>query len=242
MTNEISSDVVSEPAQSSLAHDEPVIPQSKANKLVGNAREEGRQSGYKNGYKQAFDDLQKSQPVGSDSVNVRNENINKPVEENIKKIVSDAIQESQAKLHEQARQFQAQQEHQKTISELAGKINDAAKRIPDFAETLSQVGNFAEAPALLHYANRVDNSGDVLYELAKYPHKAGQIISVIQAGTPTIAEKLIRDLSKSIKDNNQASGDRLPDEPLSQLRPSNIGIGKAQSDTGSLVNKFKGKY
>lgn len=242
MTNEISSESVSDPTQSSLAQDEHVIPQSKANKLVGNAREEGRQAGYKNGYKQAIDDFQKSQPVSNDRGSFNTENMHGASESNIAKIVSEEIQKSHSKIQEQAAAFQAQQEHQKTINELAGKINDAAKNIPDFADTLSEVRNFADAPALLHYANRVDNAGEVLYELAKHPGKAVQVISAIQAGTSTIAEKLIRDLSKSIKDNNQASGDKLPDEPLSQLRPSNIGIGKAHSDTGSLVNKFRGKY
>lgn len=239
MTNEINSEgLTNSDAVSHAETSEKFVPQSKVNELI----KEKIQSAKEKGYRQALEDFQKSSDsvsVGNNSAHSRSAGVD---EGSIKKIVSEALQDNQAKMQEQIRAQQAQQVHQQTVSELAGKINDAAKKIPDYADTLSQVGNFAEAPAILHYANKVDNAGEVLYELAKYPHKAAQIISLINAGTPTIAESLLRNLSKSIKDNNQSSGDKLPDEPLSQLRPSNIGIGKAQSDASNLASKFKGKY
>lgn len=238
MTSEIiNGDLTNSDAVSHSEANERMVPQSKVNELI----KEKIQTAKEKGYKQALEDFQKS----TQSVSSNGDYSHKSTsidEGNIKKIVSEALLDNQTKLQEQMRAQQAQHAHQQVISELAGKINDASKNLPDYAETLSQVGNFAEAPAVLHYANKVENAGEVLYELAKHPHKAVQIISAINAGTPTIAESLIRSLSKSIKDNNQSTGDKLPDEPLSQLKPSNIGIGKAPTDTASLVKSFKGKY
>lgn len=218
---------------------EKLIPQSKVNQLIGEAKRNAAQKGYK----QAISELQQSN-LGSndtrdDTVNVNHSTGNVS---DIRKIIAEELQANQKQIQDQIRTEQAHQHHQKVITELASKINVAAEKTPDYAETLSQVNNFSETPLVLHYANMVDNAGEVLYELAKNPNKAVQIISAIQSGSPSIAKSLVNSLSKSIKNNQQASSDKIPDEPLSQLKPSNLGIGKAPSDASDLVRKYKGRY
>ena len=162
--------------------------------------------------------------------------------EDIRKIIADEFSTQQERLREEAAKFQAQQAYQQTANEVTQKVNEASKRIPDYAETMAQVGHFSEAPGIVMLANSVDNTGDVLYELAKNPMKLGSILSALQANTPTIARSQIVSLSKSIKQNQEASGDKIPDEPLSQPKPTNFGVGKASVSASDFAKQYRGRY
>jgi hypothetical protein len=233
MTNEISTEipVVNAPQ---VNQEEKLLPQSQVNKLIADAKAKAAQTAYNKGLVEA---QQNQQDVS------HSQTVNPGVKpEDIKKFVADAFEENSNKMQQQAQQYQAQQAWQQTANEVAKKVDEAAKRIPDYAEVLATVGNFQEATGIIALANVVDNTGDVLYELAKNPSKAGGIVSALTAGTPTIAKAQIIALSKSIKANQEANGDKIPDEPPSQLRPTNIGIGKAPVTASDFAKQFKGRY
>lgn len=116
-------------------------------------------------------------------------------------------------------------EAQRQLTQLKGKVDDAQKRYPDFDEVTSQVDfSHPDVQRVLHYANTVDNAGDVLYDLAKNPSK----IATLLALPPQLATQEVRKLSGSIVQNQQALASPKPNEPLSQTRPSNVGV-----DTGA---------
>lgn len=212
----------------SQASQEKLIPQSQVNRIV----QEAKLSSETKGYNKAMSEFQNQQPQ---NVSQQHNAFNP---EDIRKAVAEELGKHTTQLNENAVKFQQQQQLEKSVKELTTKVAEAEKRIPDYAATLSQVGNFAETPGILHLANEVDNAGDVLYELAKNPHKIGSLLSV----PPSIARSQIMALSNSIKTNQQADAGRVPDEPLRQINPTNLGVGKAPSTASDFAKQFRGQY
>ena len=83
---------------------------------------------------------------------------------------------------------------------------------------------------MLQLANMVENTAEVMFELASNPSKIGAIQNLIdidlRAGRqPKLAFAEMKRLSESISTNQKGSKFQSPNEPLSQLRPSNAGTG-----------------
>lgn len=87
-------------------------------------------------------------------------------------------------------------------------------------------------------ADHIDNSHDVLYEMGKDRFKMSQLEQLAYM-SPKDAIVQAQRLSQSLKDNEAAGKVRMPNEPLSQMRPSNTG-----TDTGAAmsVTDLRRKY
>ena len=101
-------------------------------------------------------------------------------------------------------------------------------------------------PYHVQLANMVDNTAEVMYELAKNPSKIGAIQTLIEIDTkagrhPKLALAEMKRLSESIKVNSKGSKYQPPNEPLSQMRPSNAGTGN-QGDRSVRDYKSNPKY
>lgn len=189
---------------------ENLLPQHQVNALVGGARQNGYDKGYKEG-------LNAAQPSQTQSVGVDQDTARKIAEETFAR----QHQEFQQKLIAQQQTQQAEQ----TLQQLTQKITEAkASHLPDFDQVVD-FKNFVPAPEVLHYANGVDNSADVIYDLAKNPGKVAQIVALNRTGMTGMAQQAIRQLSDSIKQNQNATQQAKSPEPLNQIKPSNIGLG-----------------
>lgn len=135
-------------------------------------------------------------------------------------------------------QTKTQEEYaQRTVNNFFTKINAGKEKYQDFDKVTDGIeyGNFPNVVQLL--AEYVDNSSGVLYELGKDRIK--------MANLEFLAEKSPRDaivqaqrLAQSIRDNESAINTQFPNEPLSQMKPTNTG-----TDSGSLtVSDFRKKY
>jgi hypothetical protein len=147
---------------------------------------------------------------------------------------------------DQVRQMIAD-EHAKTMYQLQVKqIHDdfnhkvmaASSKYPDFQETVSSLVSSGHSVPLelMMLANSVDNTGDVIYDLAKNPAKVGALLNLTQRqDTAHLAIKEMQGLSSSIKQNEAAQNMKNAPEPLSQLKSSYTG-----TDNGSYsVRDFK---
>ena len=85
-------------------------------------------------------------------------------------------------------------------------------------------------PEVVQLANTVDNTADVMYELGKNPHKVASLLTLTRYGNVKLAYAETKKLSDSIKQNQNALQQPVPPEPLSQLKPSNVG-----TDNGVLT-------
>ena len=122
-------------------------------------------------------------------------------------------QESERRLSEQrAREF---------ANNFIGKL-EAGKQKHSESGDFDQVIEDMELPSMPHIvqmADSVDNTADVIYSLGKSPTKLASIL-MLAYDKPKLAQAEIKRLSESLKLNEEASNIRMPNDPLSQLKPS----------------------
>lgn len=112
-------------------------------------------------------------------------------------------------------------------NDFISKVSQGSKKYSDFDQVVSDTfGDFGEAgfAEIAKQANGVDNTADVIYELAKNPAKIAEILSFLQH-SPRLAGVHLQSLSRSIKQNEDALGQSTAQKPLSQIQPSLAGMG-----------------
>jgi len=118
------------------------------------------------------------------------------------------------------------------------KLQPSKGKYSDFDDVVGKLNYQAPGMAnIVHAATGLDNTGDVMYDLSKNPEKLASMMLLAER-QPAIAQQKLQSLSASIKQNEAAQNVQMPDEPLSQNKPSNVG-----SDTGKLsMRDLKAKY
>lgn len=140
--------------------------------------------------------------------------------------------------------WEAQQREQagmKILSELKMKTDAAKSKFDDYEKVVkSDFGNFSKTHEVLSLANQFDNAGEMLYDMGKNPSKMLQISLMVRMGMEDAAYAEMKRLSDSIKVNEMSANLPKPKMPLSQVNPSNIGVGKTDDRVSS--NDFLGSY
>ena len=199
--------------------DERVFRQAEVNDLVGRARREGAETATKRTQQQ-----QDYTPQHHQEADIR-----RLAAEEAQRLRDTWVADAQSKAETTAAE--------KIVQNFYSKINAGKEKYEDFEKVTGEI-NLADHPNVVQLlAEYIDNSPDVLYELAKDPLKMWQIESMAKKN-PQGAIKEAQRLAKSIKDNETAGKVRTPNAPLSQMRPSNVG-----TDTGVMsVSDYRKKY
>lgn len=158
-------------------------------------------------------------------------------DERIRKLVAEesARHLENARL-EALRQHQDQQA-QKTVQNFWNKVLPGREKYQDFDKIAGDIDFKAFPNVVQLLGDYVDNSGDVLYELGKDRIKMANLEQLANM-SPRDAIVQVQRMSESIRDNETASKVRLPNEPLSQMRPTNAG-----TDNGAMsVSDYRKKY
>jgi hypothetical protein len=164
-------------------------------------------------------------------------------QDEIRRLAAEEANRAREKWTEDSQRNAQEQQAQQIASEFFTKIEAGKANLQDFDKVMGDV-DLRTIPYHVQLANMVDNTAEVMYELAKNPSKIGAIQNLIdidlRAGRqPKLALAEMKRLSESIKTNQQGSKFQSPNEPLSQLRPSNAGTG----NQGALsVRDYKAKY
>lgn len=197
------------------------VPQAKVNELMGVAMAKGHQKGYD----KAMADMQAQtpQPVAQPA-SVGMGGIHQLDQGEIDRRVADAYSRHESQRQAENLKIQQEEHGKRVINSLLGKVSEAQQRIPDYEAVTSRV-DFTKVPAILHFADGVDNSGDVLYHLAQEPAKIGTLMQ-LSSIDPRLAQVEMKKLSDSLKQNQEAEGRPTPKAPLNSIKPSNTGIGK----------------
>ncbi len=211
--------------------EEKLLSQSAVNEIVGSVRSKA----YQKGYAEAEQAYQAKIAQNSTAPQVAQQPTGSLSAEDVKRITAEqmkALQEQQQKQYAEAQQ---QAEIQKAFSELAPKVAAGAKKYDDFDEVVSAVDFLNEAPDVLLQTNAVDNSADVLYELARSPAKIGALRNL----SPKLAALEIQKISRALKRNEDATnqGRGVP-APLSQIKSTNIGTSNGESSISELRKKW----
>ena len=130
-------------------------------------------------------------------------------------------------VNEQADQKARELAANQLINEFGNKMVAAKERYPDFDQVVGKI-NFEKAATLIPWINSLDNSADVMYDIAKHPSKFASLINL--RDQPALALEELKNLSSSIKTNQKSQSLPTIDEPLDKIKPSTTGI-----DSGSMT-------
>lgn len=194
---------------------------------------QGYNPGYQPGYNPGY---QPPQQAPQPQYNGMSEN-------EYRRIAAEEARRSRNEWLDQSRVQQQEQDAQRIASEFFTKIQAGKSAIPDFDKVMGDL-DLGSIPYHVQLANMVDNTAEVMFELAQNPAKIGQLQSLIdidvRAGRqPRLALTEMKRLSQSIKDNASAKKFQAPNNPLGQLPPSNAGTGNQGALT---VRDYKSKY
>lgn len=130
---------------------------------------------------------------------------------------------------------------QQMCYEFANKIQATAesKKYADFETTVAKLNLNTLPQSVVEMTNALDNTGEVLYELAKNPSKYSSVLNLSNISPQLAYDELIR-LSGSIKKNQDeiaVQEKNKVNEPLDQVKPSRTGTGDGKLSSVSDYRK-----
>jgi hypothetical protein len=163
---------------------------------------------------------------------------NVPQESDIRRLAAEEANNYYSKLVQEARNSEDQQNAKRIADNYMAKVSAGKGKYADFDSVVGDPRSYGRFPNVVGIlGTQVENAADVLYEMAKNPYKLVELENMAR-DYPDIAIKQAQRLSDSIRDNETAGKIKLPNEPLSQMRPSNTG-----TDNGVMgVKDYRLKY
>ena len=199
---------------------EAMLPVSKVNELVGSARVKGRESAAREieNLRQEIESL-KSQPQTSSSGigGMPGVDMNHVYEEVHGRLQKELQAQQEAQQH-----AAMEKEAQEIAGQFVNKMGAGKEHFEDFDEVMKDFSPGA-FPQVVYLATQVENTPQVMYELAKNPHKLATLDYLVNKD-PRAAQAMIAKLSKSIQTNSEAVANaQVSPDPLDRLKPSTVG-------------------
>ncbi len=237
----------SAPAQSAPTEAERTFRQSEVNDLVGRAKSEAIER-YK---RETSMSSHNYQPQQQQPIQPHNQQSYTPPQQpsisqdEVRRLAGEETQRLRNEWIQESHRNAEEQNAQRIASEFFTKVGAGEGGMQAFEKTVQETGiDLRSIPFHVQLANMVDNTREVMVELLKNPSKIGAIQNLIdidvRAGRqPNLALAEMKRLSESIKANAQAGNFKSPNDPLSQMRPSNAGT----DNKGALsVSDYRRKY
>jgi hypothetical protein len=162
---------------------------------------------------------------GSNQVQQQNSEVpSRPVipHDEIKKIVAEETAKAIRDAHAEA-------ELNAIGSQLKAKIDTAANKYSDFHQKVGSLNFDAMPPNLLKSISMMENSADILYDIANNPYKIPNLYGLAVA-QPNIIDGELKKLSNSIRVNQNQS--YYVNEPLPEINNSSMGANNSSNTDG----------
>lgn len=247
-TSSVDTPVQPEVSESSEA--EKLVPQETVNNLVAAKKKEA----YEKGMREALEKFGNNQAEANDEVvTPTNEVAPSQDEDKLAKLVNERFEQEVARQQETLAKQQHEQKTAEVTTQLKSKFDAASNKYDDFAQKMQEAEATHLPDAFFAALNVVDNSGDVMYELANSPAKRAELLSQIDiASNPNVSQATrnaaiaavgshMDRLSQSIKTNEQGRVQPAANAPLSTVKPSNVGTNDGPMSVADYRNKFRGK-
>jgi len=208
---------------------ERLFKQSELNEIVGRAKHDAVESFKRQQQTQSAQQApQSSQAQSSKSLS----------EDDVKRLTGEELARQRDQWTREAQEKADAEIAQRIVSSYKEKIAPGKEKYEDFEAVTNNVDMRYYPNVVQLLAEYVDNSHDVIYELAKNRTKLYQLESTC-GHNPQDAIYEIKRLSDSIKANESTSQMKHANSPLSQQRPSNTG-----TDSGNSLSMrdLKAKY
>lgn len=197
--------------------EERLFKQSELNEIVGRVRKEAAE-------RYAQQQPQMQQPQMS--------------QDEIRKLAAEEIARQRDAWMQQQEQKRMEEEVQRIVNAYQSKIAGVNEKYQDFEQVARDLDMSRYPRVVQMLAENVDNSSDVLYELAKNRSKLAVLETAYERNPKDAIYDMMR-LSDSIKSHQQAAAVKQPSAPLSQQKPSPT-AGATQADMRSLKSKYRG--
>jgi len=214
---------------------EKMVPQSQVNDIVRRRTQEAAERAVEN-YK-SEQQTRRAEPVSSDSsYNQTSKGIS---EDDVRRLTSEELDRKREQWSREQQEKLDSETAQRIVDAYRRKIEPGREKYQDF-ETVTNSVDMRYYPNVVQLlAEHVDNSHDVLYELARDRRKLYDLESIcLHNASDGIYE--IKRLADSIKANEQVSQTRQPNAPLTQQRPSNTGTDSAPLSIRDYKRMYKG--
>lgn len=142
-------------------------------------------------------------------------------------------------IQEESTRIAMQNRAEDTVKQFSEKVLVGMKKHDDYEAVVSKLGIPNMSGQEVEAFNNLPNTADVLYELGKNPAKFSNVLTLMGRSPRLAYEELCR-LSDSIKKNEDALAQNSANkvnEPLDQVKPTNIGAGNGKNP--SSVSDFR---
>lgn len=231
------SQVASQPAvetamdTSNSAPAEKMIPQSKVDEIIKD-RLRHKESRLRSEYESKMQTMQAPQQQAQMTQNMGG--MQQASYDDIQRMVEEATKKQQETLSQQYLQYVEQEQAQKVAKEYLGKVNAAKEKYPDFDTKVGAL-QVEKIPSIVHLANSVSNTAEVMYDLAENPQKLASILQFANdPSTYHLAQIAITKLSDSIQMNESAKSQPSINPPLSQVKSSSAATDNGKSTIRDL--------
>ena len=220
----------SESGEKVKAEEEKKLTQSEVNKIVGGVKVDA----YERGRRETEAQYRTEQPAHEVHQKSAAENSHQDDKISLSKSELGQFIRDQSVL--QAKESQDIQSANQFMSKMSG----GSQKHQDFDELMGEEGlNINDLPmSFINLANSMDNTADMMYELAKNPTKFVSVLALSSTNQKLAYKEFVK-LSDSVKRNEEAletAKNSKTNEPLDQVTPSRTG-----TDDGELktVSDFK---
>lgn len=222
------SDMTQTPVETATQAQERLFKQAELNEIVGRAKHEAVES-----YKRQNQQVSQQAPQYSNAPTSKTLS-----EDDVKRLTGEELNRHREEWTRESQERMNAEAAERIVNSYKEKISAGKEKYEDFEAVTNNVDMRYYPNVVQLLAEYVDNSHDVLYDLAKNRSKLYQLESTCQHN-PQDAIYEIKRLSDSIKANETHSKMTTARSPLSQQRPSNTG-----TDSGNTLSMrdLKAKY
>lgn len=212
------------------AEPEKTLSQSQVNEIVKRekaaAAEKARREAQAE-YAVEMERLKTSQAQGMGGMAASNNNLDETVDKAVNAKLEKLQQEAARKAME-AEDAKNKATLEETANKFHLKMGGGKDKFADFDEVMKDFEP-GEFPAIAFLAAEMDNTAEIMYELANNPSKVAQL-QILANQSVKMARKEMTKLSQSIAQNQQAKTDNVTTAaPLSRLKSSTVG-----ADSGKM--------
>lgn len=211
------------------APQERLFKQSELNEIVGRVRQEATESAKRQ---------MQQQQTQQHTVQGTTVSPKALSEDDVRKLTSQELERQREAWIKENQERVDQDQAQRIVAAYKEKISAGKDKYQDFDVVTGSVDMRYYPNVVQLLADHVDNSHDVLYDLAQHRTKLAQIEQLC-GHNPQDAIYEIKRLSDSIKANEAQANSKNARTPLSQQRPSNTGT---DSGASLSVRDYKAKY
>lgn len=213
----------------SVVEQEKSLPQSQVNKIIQHEKTKAELRGRREAeetYKREIESLQSQLQKSTSQSAESDQKIDSKSNSKSDLTYQDFENRLVSKIHavqQQKEEAEFKKEMEKVVDTYYTKMSEGKKAYDDFEE-VTKVFNPAAYPALSALASKLDNTAEVIYELANNPSKLVTLDSLV-GKSPQHAEAELLKMSKSIATNRKAQADAGSNQaaaPLERLQPSKV--------------------